>query len=110
MSKSYKKIKEIYDNSTYFDLYGGSVILFILITIIFVILLAYFFILLNIQPIKDNWITEKCKPYVIPFAGLINKPPEESITKFTYDNFYSCSQDLLTSITGFNIEPLTFIN
>ena len=28
--------------------------------------------MINITPIRNNWSTERCKPYVIPFAGIIN--------------------------------------
>jgi hypothetical protein len=63
----------------------------------------------QLKPIKDDWATKRCSPKVIPFAGLINKPDNMSIVDFTGQNFTYCMQNILTSITGDAVQPLTYI-
>jgi len=103
------KIEKLYGNLTYFDQYGGSVFLFIIITIILFIVVSYSYVMMNITPIKQNWNTERCKPYIIPFAGIINKPDNMTATDFTAENFNFCTQNILKEITGFAVEPITIV-
>ena len=103
------KINQLYDNLTYFDNYGTSVILFVILTIIVFITHSYFTILTQIQPIKDDWTNQRCKPQNMPFAGIINKPVDKTSAEYTQENFNYCIQDVLTGITGIAVQPLTFI-
>ena len=109
IQESSKKIKKIYDNLSYFDQYGGQVFLFIILSILVFIVYSYCAVMLNIQPIKDNWATQRCNPKVIPFAGFINKKPGQTISQFTQENFTYCVQNILKSITGYAVQPLTYI-
>lgn len=104
-----KKITKMYDNLSYLDQYGNSVILIILITIILFLLIAYSFIMINIAPIRNNWVAERCKPYVIPFAGIINAPEGMSATDFTQENFTYCMQNVTSSLAENAVSPLTFV-
>ena len=107
--ESYINIKKMYDNLNYFDQYGSSLFLFILITIALFILCSYCFVMINVQPIKDDWINQRCKPSIIPFAGLINAPEGMSSTDFTKENFDYCTQNIVKGVTGTAVQPLTFI-
>ena len=109
IQKSANKITTMYKGLSYFDQYGSSVILFIILTIIVFLVYAYCAIMYNVQPIKDNWMAERCNPKVIPFAGLINRPKDKTISEFTGENFTFCVQNILTEITGFAVQPLTYI-
>lgn len=102
-------IKKTYDNLNYFDQYSSSLVLFVLITLTLLVLCCYCFIMINVQPIKDDWINQRCKPSVIPFAGLINAPEGTSSTDFTKDNFDYCTQNIIKGVTGTAVQPLTFI-
>ena len=106
---SYINIKKKYDNLNYFDQYSSSVVLFFLITITLFILCSYCFVMINVQPIKDDWINQRCKPSIIPFAGLINAPEGVSSTDFTKENFDYCTQIIIKGVTGTAVQPLTFI-
>jgi hypothetical protein len=86
-NESYINLKNTYDNLNYFDQYGSSVVLFILITISLFILCSYCFVMINVEPIKEDWINQRCKPSIIPFAGLINAPEGMSSSDFTKENF-----------------------
>lgn len=99
----------MYDKLTYFDQYGGSFILFIIITIIVILLVSYFYTMINTQPIINDWPNQRCKPTIIPFAGLINRPEGVTVNDYTYQNFNYCTQNILSNITGFSVQPLSYI-
>jgi hypothetical protein len=109
ISQSAHKINEMYAKLSYFDQYGGSVVMFIILIIILFIAVSYSTVMKNIQPIKDNWTTQRCKPSVIPFAGLINKPDNMSVVDFTGQNFNFCLQNILTNITGYALQPISYM-
>ena len=106
---SSSKINNMYQNLSYFDNYGSSVFIFIVLIIILFLSFAYFQVMNQLKPIKDDWAAKRCSPKVIPFAGLINKPDNMSIVDFTGQNFTYCMQNILTSITGDAVQPLTYI-
>lgn len=108
MDENLKNITKMYDKLNYFDQYGGSLILFIIITIIVILLISYFHTMINIQPIIDDWPNQRCKPNIIPFAGLITHPEGVSASEYTQQNFTFCSQNILSNITGYAVEPLTY--
>ena len=108
-NESYINIKKIYENLNYFDQYGSSLVLFILITIALFVLCSYCFVMINVEPIKNDWINQRCKPSIIPFAGLINAPEGMSATDFTKENFDYCTQNIVKGVTGTAVQPLTFI-
>jgi hypothetical protein len=102
-------IKKMYENLTYFDQYGFSLILFIIITILLIIFIGSCVALANIQPIQQDWPNQRCKPYILPIAGFINKPPNMSVGDFTAQNFNYCTQSILKEVTGFAVQPLTYV-
>ena len=109
MDENITKITKMYDNLSYLDQYGNSVILIILITFILFLLITYSYIMINIIPIRNNWTAERCKPYVIPFAGLINAPEGTSMTDYTQENFTYCMQNVTSSLAEDAVSPLSFI-
>lgn len=107
--KSVHKLSKIYNNVKYLDEYGTSLVIFIVLMIILFIIHSYFYVMTNIQPIKNNWVKERCSPKIIPFAGIINKPEGKSIIDFTEENFTYCVQNILTQISSTAVQPITFI-
>ena len=106
---SVNKLEDLYGNLTYFDQYGTSVIIFLLLTLIVFLVHSYCFVMINAQPIKDDWVNQRCYPSNIPFAGLINKPDDKTASQFTKENFTYCVQSILESIAGYALVPITFI-
>ena len=104
-----QNIKKMYQKITYFDQYGGSVLLFIIITIILLIFISYCYIKINSQPIIDDWVNKRCNINIIPFAGFIYHPEGISATDYTAKNFAECTQTILSNMTGYMVEPLSFI-
>jgi len=104
-----QNIKKMYEKVTYFDQYGASLILFIIITIVLFILISYCYVKINAQPIIDDWANQRCKISIIPFAGFITHPEGMTAADYTYQNFTQCTQSILSNMTGFMVEPLTYI-
>lgn len=102
-------LKKLYTKIGYFDKYGGSVIMTILIFLVFFLIFSYFNVMQNIRPLKENWNSNKCKPSVIPFAGLINKPANMSAFEYTGVNFSECLNSIQLNITGVFFEPIYYI-
>lgn len=109
MDTNLNTITKMYDKLNYFDQYGGSLILFIIITIVVILLVSYFHTMTNIQPIINDWPNQRCKPTIIPFAGLITHPEGVTASEYTSQNFTYCTQNILSNITGYAVEPLTYL-
>ena len=107
-SSSHTIIK-LYDKLSYFDQYGGSVFLFLFLTIIVLLANAYCASALNSAEIRKDWINQRCNPGVIPFAGWINKPVDKTAVDFTMENFNYCTQNILTPVTANAISPFSYI-
>ena len=102
-------LNKLYENLTYFDQYNSSLILFFILSILLFILVSYCYINIHIQAIKEDWINQRCKPYVIPFAGIINKPADKTATEYTSENFNYCTQNILSSVSGPMLEPIQYV-
>jgi len=109
MDNKLNNIKKMYEKLGYFDQYGATFVLFILITIALIIFIIYLHTTINIQPIIQDWPNQRCKPYIIPIAGLITHPEGMSASDYTFQNFNYCTQNILTDMTGFFVQPITFI-
>ena len=106
---SARKIKQLYKKLTYFDQYGTSIILCIILLSILFWIHGYYTIMINVQPIKDNWLKYRCSPKVIPFAGLINKPVDKTATQFTQDNFTECIQEMVKPLAKKAVNPFEYM-
>jgi len=103
------KITNLYAKLTYIDDYSSSVILFSFITIIILLICVYCFVMIRSQSIKRDWVNQRCKPGVIPFAGFINKPDNMSATEYTSENFRYCTQTILKKTSEIAVSPYTEI-
>ena len=103
------KLENLYKDLSYFDFYGTSVLIFFIIIIVVIVGHLYCIVMKNAKEIKDDWVAQRCNPRVMPFVGFINKPEGVSITEFTAENFNYCVQDILVNITGYAVQPFTFL-
>ena len=107
--KELQNIIHIYDNLNYFDQYGATFVVFILITLVLLILITYCHVKIHSQPIIDDWANQRCKLNVLPFAGFITHPEGVSAIDYTSQNFNYCMQGILSNISGTMLEPITFV-
>ena len=102
-------INNTYDKLSYFDMYGNSVFIFILITIFVFLVYSYCKIMQKKEEISDDWVNQRCKPQNIPFAGFITHPDGTTPFQYTNENFQYCVQNILTNITGYALEPFQYM-
>ena len=108
----YSHFTKEYKKNGYLDKYGGSVVIAILTLLFFFLTLSYYYIKDKMEPIRQNWAEERCKPSVMPFAGIIKEqdlPKGTSKMEFTGDNFKQCTNIILGSIVGHFIKPFYYI-
>lgn len=106
---STSSLVRLYKSLSYFDTYGTYVMAVGMISLITLLGVAYCTVMMYSEEIIDDWNVQRCKPSVIPFAGIINKPDGMTASEFTHQNFTFCTQRILTNTTGAALSPLTFI-
>ena len=104
-----KFINNTYDPLSYFDLYGNSVIIFILMTLFVFLVYTYCKIMQTRESIADDWLNQRCKPEIMPFAVFITHPEGTTAFQYTSDNFQYCVQDILKNVTGYAVQPFEFM-
>jgi hypothetical protein len=102
------KIMEMYDSQTFLERYGSYVFTAIVICISFILLVTFIHIKINIKKIRADWINQKCKPNIMPFAGMINAPDNMSKLEYTEKNFAECTQNILTDISEMALIPVHY--
>lgn len=105
----YETINKIYDKVGFLEKYGGSLWLTIILILVFSIAISYFYIMNNLEPIKADWVNQRCNPSVIPFAGIINPPDNESAFTYTADNFTNCMNTILQDIAAIALAPIYYL-
>ena len=101
-------IKNLYKNKSFSDKHGYHVILTWIILIAFVFYFIYYQIMKDVKPIVDDWDNKKCRPDIIPFAGLINPEPGMTAFESTSKNFSMCLNNILANIVQYFIEPIYY--
>ena len=109
LKKTLDKVQALYAKLGYYDMYGGSVIIFIIITIVVFIIVSYCINKSNAQILIDDWPNQRCNVSIIPYAGYITHPEGTTAFEYTQENFNYCVQDILASITGPAVQPFGFI-
>ena len=54
-NETYTVINEIYRKSGYLDKYGGSLWVTVILLLVFFIIISYYHVYNNLQPIKADW-------------------------------------------------------
>ena len=97
-------INKLYESKSFSERYGGDLWISIFIILVVMLVIGYFTVMNAIKPLKKNWPNERCKPYVMPFAGLINKEPGMSVNESTKKNAEYCAnnmfEDMASTFTG----------
>jgi len=91
--KNINIIDTIYTDATYAARYGLDIFLTILIVGIILCLIGYFSMLNNLQSLRANWDTEKCKPANLPFVHIINPDPNLTAQEQINNNINECLKD-----------------
>lgn len=104
-------INKLYNKVGYSEKYGGSLWFTVIFCLVSFLILSYYYVYNNLQPIKADWENQRCKPNIMPFAGLINPPEsgEETPFEFTANNFTNCIQSILSDIIGIFTAPFYYL-
>lgn len=105
-SNATQKLNKIYDELTYFDHYGSSIIGFIAVTALTSLAISYYYMKRHSQDILDDWVNQRCNPNVIPFAGYINAPDGTSASKYTSDNLTYCVKEIIHDASEAALSPI----
>jgi hypothetical protein len=106
MQNNSEYIKKLYEKNTYISKYGGSLFLTITILLIFIVLIIKNSLSGYFKSLKKNWKEVRCNPLLMPFAGMINAPSDESKVQFTVDNFGHCLTNILKDVTEVETEAI----
>lgn len=109
MNNTNEYVNQLYDKMTYLDMYGSTVVLFILFTAFIFCIYTYCQALQKREEIVDDWSNQRCNPKYIPFAGFINSPEGKSAFEYTGENFQYCSQSIFVNIFGNVLKPIEFV-
>ena len=109
MDNFYQSINQLYDKAGYLARYGGDVYITIIVLILFLLFVGYYSAMSRIKPLRANWTKERCNPSVIPYAGLVYRPPGKTVMEATTENFAQCGQTVLQNITGYAVMPLQYV-
>jgi len=109
MSNIYTDITNLYTKGGFMSRYAGDLYIAVIICLIVFLVMAYYWVNNNIQPILNDWSNQKCNPAVIPFAGMINAPSGTSSLDFTSQNFEQCIQNILGDITEYAFTPIYYV-
>lgn len=109
MDNIYNSINEFYTKLGFLEKYGKDVFVATIIILVFLIVFSYFHVMNRIEPIRANWVKERCNPSVMPFAGIINAPPGVNKMTYTTENFNGCVNNILASIVQYALAPIYYV-
>ena len=109
MDGIFTKVNNLYNRKGYIEKYGTDLWITVIVIFIVILIVGYYHIINNIQPIIADWDNQKCNPSVMPFAGLINKSADTTAFEFTGNNFTGCIQTILKTVTADAFKPVYYI-
>jgi hypothetical protein len=102
-------LKHIYDNTTYADNYGSSMVIVIIVSLVVFTVFCYCYFMQKREEIYADWNNNRCKPQYIPIAGFIAAPEGQSISSYTNENFQYCLNAQATSLAGYTLQPVMYM-
>lgn len=109
MDTIYHSINQLYEKAGYLARHGGDLYITIIAMLVVFLVVSYFSVMGRIKPLRANWVRERCKPEVIPYAGLVYAPPGKSAFEATADNFAQCGQTVTRNLAGYAVQPLKYL-
>jgi hypothetical protein len=104
-----KYINKIYDNLSYYDMYGSTIIIFILLTLFVFYVYTYYKVMQIKEEVASDWTNQRCNPKYMPFAGYITHPKGTSAFDYTTENFQYCVQNIQNTLTGQALQPFNYL-
>lgn len=86
-----EKLNYIYGDNTFTGRYGIDIVKVCFVIFLFIASITYFQIQNKLLEVKRDWPEYRCRPDVMPFAGLINAPDGVGAMEYTKQNFMECT-------------------
>ena len=102
-------IIKLYQKNGYYERYGVDVIISFIIIYSFISCITYFYVMNHLPILKKNWPNNKCNPVYMPFAGYVINDKTRSKMDIASDNFNSCVQNILISISNNAFAPINYV-
>ena len=108
-NETYKTVYNLY-NLSYFKKYSSDLTNSFLIFLVIFLGVSYNYIKIKSDDIVLDWNNQKCKPGIMPFAGIINPPKDgSSATDFTINNFEECMNNIFSDLANDAMLPINFV-
>lgn len=104
-----EKLYNFYHSQSFFAKNSNSIGITIVLFLVFFLINSYLFININTKYYKKNWVSYRCNPSIIPFAGIINAPPGTDKLNYTFTNFSFCLNKILDDIVSFMMAPILLL-
>ena len=107
--KASKYVNNLYDHLSYYDMYGSTIMIFILITLFVFYVYTYYKVMQVREEVANDWSNQRCNPKYIPLAGYITHPDGTTPFDYTAENFQYCIQNIENDVTGSAVQPFNFL-
>ena len=104
-----KYVNKLYDQLSYYDMYGSTIMVFILLTLFVFYIYTYYKVLQIKEEVANDWSNQRCNPKYIPFAGYITHPDGTTPFDYTAENFQFCIQSIENDVTGSAVQPFNYL-
>ena len=103
------RINQMYSTTGFVAKYGFHLFVTIIIICLFVVAISYFVFDMQLRNIKRNWSTERCKPLIMPLAGIINAPDDMDKSEYASQNFSYCTSQFFKYVFEAVVSTLYYI-
>ena len=107
--KASKYVNNLYDKLSYYDMYGSTIMIFILLTLFVFYVYTYYKVMQVREEVANDWSNQRCNPKYIPLAGYITHPDGVTPFDYTAENFQFCIQNIENDVTGSAVQPFNFL-
>lgn len=104
-NKLQEKIKDYFEKLSYGEKYNFDIVITTLATLIVVYVVFYVYFSSRISLEKINWEKNKCNPFYMPFAQVINGGGDG----FNGENLKNCLNELTSNLAFDILEPINAI-
>ena len=104
-TKLQEKIKDYFEKLSYGEKYNFDIVITILaiVFVVYVVFYVYFSSRINLE--KINWEKNKCNPFYMPFAQVVNDGGDG----FNGENLKNCLNDLTSNLAFDILAPINMI-
>ena len=101
-----ENIKNFFDNISFSEKYNFDIWITIVTIAIVLYIALYYYVLNTIQSYRPQWQANKCNPYFMAAASIINPKDSESDSDFARNNLDNCLNNLNRDINDNAEEPI----